>query len=177
MENKNQILVVYAAKRLIEEGYNNFRIQIAGTSTSLYESQIYQKKIESYINDNNIQEYVRMLGYIKNMNEIRKWADIEIIASRSEAFGRVTVEAMMSSMPVIGSDGGANPEIIKHGDTGYIFENDSVDDLMQAMKKFLDSPQEIRRMGENGYNLAKQLFTAEQNARAIEEFYNYVSGE
>lgn len=171
VKNKNQILAVYAAKKLIEEGYYNFRLQIAGASTSLYESQMYEKEIKNYIESNSMQQYVTMLGYIKDMNEIRRGADIEVIASRSEAFGRVTVEAMMSSMPVIGSDEGANPEIIKQSETGLLFKSNDAEALTEAMKKFLDSPQEIKRMGENGYNLAKELFTAEQNAKAIEKFY------
>ena len=176
VQNKNQILVVKAAKQLLEQGYKKFVVRIAGTSTSLKASQMYEQEIRNYISENSLQDYVIMLGYIKNMKEIRKNADVEIVASRSEAFGRVSVEAMMSSMPVIASEAGANPEIISSGETGYLFQSDCVEELAEAMKKLIDNTGNIKRMGKNAYRIAKETFSAEQNAKAIEAFYTDIIG-
>lgn len=176
VENKNQMLVLCASKKLVDEGYHNFRIKVAGISTSLKESQEYEEKLKKYIAENTLEEYVHMLGYVKQMNLVRAEGDVEIVASSTEAFGRVSVEAMMSSMPVIAADAGANPEIVTHGETGYLFKSDSVDELAEAMKKLIEHPEDIKRMGESGYKFAEENFTAEQNARAIEAFYAELVG-
>lgn len=176
VENKNQILAVKAVKLLKEKGRKNFVLQIAGTSTSLKASQIYEEEIKEFIYKNSLQDCVSMLGYQNNMKDVRKNADIEIVASRSEAFGRVSVEAMMSSMPVIASMAGANPELIMDGKNGYLFESDSEEALAMTMDKFLQCPEDIKIMGDNAYYFAKERFTAEQNAKAIEAFYNDLMG-
>jgi len=49
----------------------------------------------------------------------------------SEPFGMVTIEALASGTPVIGSGSGATPEIIKDGVNGFIV--DGVDGIMEAM--------------------------------------------
>lgn len=174
VRNKNQILVAKATKKLIDEGYSNFVVWIAGTSTSLQASKEYEMDIKEYIKQNSIEKYVKMLGYVNNIKEVRKKGDVEIVASKSEAFGRVSVEAMMSSMPVIAADAGANPEIVTSGETGYLFVNDDVNELADAMKKFLENQKDIKKMGEKAYIVAQEKFTAEQNAKLIEEYYKYI---
>lgn len=174
IKNKNQILVVQAAKRLLEEGYSNFEVWIAGASTSLQASKDYEKYIKNYIKENCMEEHVKMLGYVKNMKEVRAKGDVEIVASKSEAFGRVTVEAMMSSMPVIAANAGANSELIIEEETGYLFGNDSVEELMCAMKRILEHHSEIERMGRRAYQIAVDNFTAERNAEEVEKYYNYI---
>lgn len=174
IKNKNQILVVQAAKRLLEEGYRNFEVWIAGTSTSLQVSKDYEKNIKNYIKDNCMEEHVKMLGYVKNMKEVRANGDVESVASKCEAFGRVTVEAMMSSMPVIAANAGANSELIVEGETGYLFKNNCVEELACVMKKVLENHDEIKRMGQRAYQVASENFTAERNAEEIEKYYNYV---
>jgi glycosyltransferase involved in cell wall biosynthesis len=47
--------------------------------------------------------------------------DVLLMCSHSEAFGRVTVEAMKSRLAVVGAAGGATPEIIDDGRTGLLF--------------------------------------------------------
>lgn len=46
---------------------------------------------------------------------MRKKIDVELVCSRSEAFGRVTIESMMSSNPVIGANTGGTKELIIEG--------------------------------------------------------------
>ena len=43
-----------------------------------------------------------------------------IIPSEKESFGLVAIEAMASGVPVIGSNTGGLPEVVEHGETGYL---------------------------------------------------------
>ena len=55
--------------------------------------------------------------------------DAVVMPSRWEAFGLVAIEAMRSGVPVIASNRGALPEIVRHGAGGYIFDLDDPDAL------------------------------------------------
>lgn len=82
---------------------------------------------------------VHILGYVKNMAELREKMDIELICSRSEAFGLVTVEAMRAGNIVIGSNTGATPEIISDGGTGLLYEYNNVHDLASKISEAIEN--------------------------------------
>ena len=105
------------------------------------------------------------------MNEIRKEADVEIVPSNREAFGRVTIEAMFAGMPVIASDSGANPELVQHGRNGLLFQNGDKTDLAEKMSCFIENRESIEQMGKEAALFAMNSFTAKKNADAIEELY------
>ena len=134
------------------------------------DSKLYEAELKMYI-DENLTDRVTMLGRIADMKKLREKADVEIVASSMEAFGRVTVEAMMGGMPVIGSDSGANPELICNGSDGLLFKNGNYMDLAAKMEIFLNDYSQIRKMGENAQIKACNRFLSEENAEKIENLY------
>ena len=66
---------------------------------------------------------------------VKVWqeADVALMCSRAEAFGRVTVEAMKASLPVCGTDSGGTPEIVIDGVNGLLFEPGSSASLASAL--------------------------------------------
>ena len=72
--------------------------------------------------------------YIK-IGEYYQSCDGVIMPSRWEAFGLVAVEAMKYKKPVIVSDCGALPELVKDGYNGYVFKMDDEDSLKLIIDK------------------------------------------
>ena len=70
-----------------------------------------------------------------------------ILPSRSEAMGRVVIESMASGKPVIGSNTGGIPSLIKDGETGFLFEKENISDLAEKMKHLLEDETLTREMG------------------------------
>lgn len=173
--NKQQMLVLDAVHRLKNKKITNFELWIAGSSSSMADSREYENELNEYIIKNKLQN-VTMLGHVSDMKGLRKKADIEIVSSSREAFGRVTVEAMFCGMPVIGSNSGANPEIIKSGFNGLLFEKGNAEQLSQRMLFFLDHLNEIERMGNNAFNFSQERFLATKNASEIFDLYVSLMG-
>lgn len=171
--NKQQMTVLKAAKELKDRKYNNFEVWIAGASSSMKDSKQYEKELNAYISENGLTN-IKVLGRISDMIELRRNTDVEIVASKREAFGRVTIEAMFSGMPVIGSASGANIELITPNVNGELFESENYIDLAERMEKFLNNQNEIKRLGERAFVDACNFFTAEHNADKIEELYREV---
>ena len=76
--------------------------------------------------------------------------DAVIMPSRWEAFGLVAVEAMKYGKPVIASNRGALPEIIKDGENGCIFDFDDPQTLKTILYK-LNKP-ELQKLGAKARN-------------------------
>lgn len=168
--NKRQDLVLKAVLELKRNGVKGFEVWIAGQAGSLQSAKEYANGLETFIKKHNLTE-VKMLGRIINMNEIRRKADVEIVASTMEAFGRVTIEAMLSANPVIASDSGANPELITEGINGCLFESGNASALAEKMNMMIEDTIVIDEMGAYAYELAKEKFSASKNADLIERLY------
>jgi glycosyltransferase involved in cell wall biosynthesis len=96
-----------------------------------------------------------------------------VLPSRSEAMGRVLIEAMACGKAVIGSKIGGIPEIISHGENGLLFDQgieSSVDDLTEAMRTLLSDNLKRLTMGEKGRYLAANVFSESRYVYS----YNYM---
>lgn len=160
---KRQEEAIRAVALLIEAGYRNLHLSIAGPGDT--------DKLCSLIADRKIEEYVTFLGYRSDLPLLRREMDVELVCSLWEAFGRVTVEAMMSSNPVIGADSGGTPELIKDGENGYLYRQGDERDLADKMRRFMKHPERIRRMGKCAYQTAKVQFSSKRNAERMLEIY------
>ena len=88
--------------------------------------------------------------------------------SRYEPFGIAFVEAMSAGLPCIGTTKWAMPELIEHGETGYLVADGAVDELANALIAILRDPINAARMGARGRDRALSRFTWDRvAARAI----------
>lgn len=166
---KGQMLVLQAAKEL-KKNNTDFEIWIAGAASSMSDSKLYEKELKEYI-DKYLTGTAVMLGRVSDMRALRQKTDVEIVASDMEAFGRVTVEAMMSGMPVIASDSGANSELIEDGKDGFLFTCGSSKSLQDKMKCFIIERRLIEHMGMEAQRKAVQEFRLKNNIDKIERLY------
>ncbi len=148
---------------LVKAGYRNLHLSMAGTEVA--------DNLEKLIEECHVRDYVSYLGMIKDMPALRQKMDVELVCSVCEGFGRVTVESLMSSNPVIGADTGGTPELIRNGENGYLYHRGNIEDLAQKMQIFLDHPEQIRTLGDNGYTWSTKMFTQARNAEEIERIY------
>jgi glycosyltransferase involved in cell wall biosynthesis len=84
--------------------------------------QEYRRHIESLVKRFDLSDHVRIMDHCRAPAPLMKSSDVVLMCSRSEAFGRVTVEGMKFGKPVIGTSSGGTPEIIDDGVTGYLYE-------------------------------------------------------
>ncbi len=69
-----------------------------------------------------VSEYVSFLGKQNGLAEILSAADLFLLPSQSESFGLSALEAMSCSVPVVASNVGGIPELVTHGENGYVAE-------------------------------------------------------
>ncbi len=96
-------------------------------------------------------------------------ADVLIIPSRWEGFAMVPLEAMSYSLAIIASNSTSLPEVVKDGVTGFLFENNNYESLLEKITLMTES--NIKKMGQAGNEFFIKNFTADvMIAKTIEVY-------
>lgn len=96
-----------------------------------------------------ILERVEFIEYAPDPFDHFAWANVVVVPSRGEAFGRVTVEALKSGRPVIGARSGATVELIEDEQTGLLFDPGDVAALGAALRRCAAEPTLVDKMSAN----------------------------
>lgn len=162
MKNKGQHITVKAIDQLVNDGYN-IELLIAGRGN-----------IQELGIDISDKKWLKCLGQVNNLPELRKNVDIEIVSSKMEAFGRVTIEAMMSGSAVIGSNSGCTKELISNNENGLLFKQGNYKDLANKIKYLYNNRKEIQRLGNNAYVYSEKNFLINLCAEKIYKLYTEI---
>lgn len=93
-----------------------------------------------------------------------------------ETFGLTIVEAFACGKPVIASNLGAMADLVKHGQTGLLFEPGNPKDLADKIMWMLEHEDECIQMGKNARRVFEEEFTAEKNFEILMGIYKRVIG-
>ena len=97
--------------------------------------------------------------------------DVVVVPSRQERFGVTAVEGMACGKPVIASQVGGLPEIIRDHETGLLIRPEQVEELAEAMVTLLDHPDLRRKMGRAGREDVLRDYDWQQNVSVMEDIY------
>ncbi|MFD1217357.1 glycosyltransferase family 4 protein [Microbulbifer celer] len=117
--------------------------------------------------------HAHLLGSVDNreMPRIYRAADASALPSLMEATSIAGLEAMACGLPVIGSDVGGIPYIVRHGKNGLLVTPESSDELQQAIEQLLAQPQRCRDMGEQAIQMVDSEFTWRHVAEKVRSHY------
>jgi glycosyltransferase involved in cell wall biosynthesis len=96
-----------------------------------------------------------------------------VYITHAEGLGSAALLAMSAGVPVIGSNLGGLPEIVRHGETGLLVEN-RPDAIADAIRELQRDPARARQLGEAGRRLVVAEFTVERMVRRTMEVYRQV---
>jgi glycosyltransferase involved in cell wall biosynthesis len=166
---KGQYLAVQALSRLIQNE-TALRLNIVGAV--LHSEKTYLRKLKKEIREFGLEKQVKFWGTQNEMSSIYQQADLVLIPSLAEPFGRVAIEAGYYGKPVICSNRGGLPEIVVNGKTGFVFNPDKLNDLADKVEQFLNlSQKEKLAMGLKGQERVLKLFNVETMIHKIKKIY------
>jgi glycosyltransferase involved in cell wall biosynthesis len=100
-----------------------------------------REAIEEQIITLGLSSHVFLLGNIVEAARFLKAFDLFVLVSKSESYGYVIHEAGLAMVPVVATDVGGIPDIIKNKADGILIQPDSVMELVSAIKTTLSSPE------------------------------------
>lgn len=144
-------------KRLNNEGYV-FSLDVIGGG-------IGYDYIKRYLDDLNIPN-IRLLGNKENPYPYVKKADVVVLPSETESYGLAFCETVIIGTPVIMTDVGIAPDVMKNGRYGILVENKETK-IYEGLKKFLDDKSYVSKFRNNSiedvdyFNLKKIIANVE----------------
>lgn len=98
-------------------------------------------------------------------------ADVFVFPSDLEGFGFAVAEAMSCGVPVVVSDRGALPELVRDGAEGFVCAAGDRAAFARAVRRCLDDRALARRLGEAGRRRIDAAFRWDRASRRVEEIY------
>lgn len=149
----------------IKEKYNpDIHLIIAGNPTK-NEGEGLLNELKEKVRDYKLEDSVLFAGRVNENQDFYSAIDLFAMASQSESYGLVTIEAMLSGIPVIGTKTGGTPELLNFGEYGVLYKPGDIEDFTGKVIEIY-----------NNYNkYLKKSVDARENA--IEEYSHHTECE
>ena len=168
-DRKNPELIVKAISAIDGE----ISLEIIGPTPN----KSYLNKLKESIHNSQHKENILLTPFTALDELIKKYsnANLFILASKSEGLGRVVIEAQATACPVLVSSNTGAVDLIIDNETGYIFENDNLNDLRDKIKNIIDNQLYSVQVGVNGKSFVTQNHTIENFKFGYKKLFDLVS--
>jgi colanic acid/amylovoran biosynthesis glycosyltransferase len=165
-EAKGQLLLIEAAALLADKGIA-FELVLAGDGPM-------RNEIEKLVQECGLGERVRITGWISS-SQVRE----EILAARAlvlpsfaEGLPVVIMEAMALRRPVLSTYVAGIPELVRHGQEGWLFPAGAVKELAEAMEACLaSSVDDLKRLGDAAQSRVLVRHSVDTEAGKLAELF------
>jgi len=120
-----------------------------------------------------LNEKVFFLGKIDAVAPLLAGADLFLLPSGGESFGLSALEALACSVPVVGSNVGGLPEVVRQNETGVLCAVGDVDGMSEAAIGILSDRDRWRAMGTLAATDARERFSLDEIVGEYEAFYEF----
>ena len=130
-------------------------------------------KLQQLIEKYRIGKIIRFVGWVQQETKIRylQDSDVYILPSYSEGLPVSVLEAMAYGKPVISTNVGGIPEIVKHKENGFLIQPGNLAEIHQSMQYFMDNPRDIEKYGAISAKIVEKHLP-DSVVSQLEEIYN-----
>ena len=158
------------ASKLLLKDNKNLMFLIAG-------SGVLEENMKAYIKENNLEEKVKMLGFIEDIDSFYNVLDINVLTSYSESFPYALLEGARLKKPTIATQVGGIPEMIKNNETGFLIKPHNSQDLKDKINLLLEDKSLLYNFGERFYKYVYENFSDEKMAKTHIDIYKNILKE
>ncbi|THD66785.1 glycosyltransferase [Robertkochia marina] len=130
-----------------------------------------RKELEAFINDNQLEDHVELLGYVDNPYPYLKNAQLYVASSRTEGFSTVVSEALVLGKPVLATNCAGMNELLGASEFGLITEN-STEGIFKGIQEILLNKALLERYVIQSEIRGKQ-FKLESSVLEIEKLWSH----
>lgn len=166
-EQKGQLLIVNAVNLLVKKGIK-IDLVLAGDGEM-------RGEIEKLIADYALQNHITITGWISS-EQVREQilaARALVLPSFAEGLPVVIMEALALKRPVLTTYIAGIPELVRNGESGWLFPAGDIAELARVMEEFLATPlDKLNQMGEVGYQRVLQRHSIDIEAAKLELLFS-----
>ena len=163
---KRQGMFVEIAAKVAAQN-DKVRFHIIGAALDTPEHRAYNREVHQLVAKHQLHEVVHFTGHRTDMPKAMQELDLLVTLSA----GSVIAEAMAAGKPVIGTPVGSTPEMIVHGETGYIVPLDPMDEIANKIVELAKDPIQSEHIGRRARKYAEKVFGVERHVQKIQNLY------
>jgi glycosyltransferase involved in cell wall biosynthesis len=118
-----------------------------------------------------VAERVEFLGESRDVAPVLARHDLFVLPSRSEAFPNALIEAMATALPVVATDVGGIPEVVRPGLNGLLVRPDDTNALADAVLALMDDPAAAAALGRAARADVERHYTIDRMVERFEQLY------
>jgi len=161
---KGHRVLLESASRLSARGVR-FRLQLVGDGPE----RDYLERVTRAL---GLEDRVEFLGERDDVPALLARADLFVFPTTGrEGLGLAAIEAMAAGLPVVASEIGGLPEVVRQGRTGYLVSPGDPDALEKAILDLLSEPEHARALGAEGRRRVEAHFGSEAMVARVEATY------
>ncbi|SFR15672.1 glycosyltransferase family 4 protein [Desulfoscipio geothermicus] len=134
-------------------------------------------KLEEEIRLSSMDDYFTFTGVVDNIAQAYAAMDIFVLPSITEGLPLTILEAMAFSLPVVATSVGGVPEIIKHGECGFLVPPDNHKELASKIAYLLDCPSIRDELRNRGRQRVSDKFDAQKMIQKTINIYYHLLKE
>lgn len=155
--------LLFALRELKQEGRGDVVLWIVGEGGL-------RGRLERLCRELGVDGNVVFMGHVDDVARCLERSWVFVLPSLYEPFGMAAAEASAAGRPIIASRVGGLREVVREGETGYLFRPGDYRELSRLLMIMLDDAELRRRLGERGREYAKE-FSAARIAEKYVELY------
>ncbi len=124
-----------------------------------------------------LTDTVFFTGHRSDLLDIYSSFDLFLMTSLTEGLPNTVLEAMAMGVPVVSTDVGGVPELVRDGQDGLLCPVGDAASLATAVCSLLEQPQLRRKMEESSRHRVEEQFDFAKRVRILEDMYLYFSGK
>lgn len=171
---KNQLEAVEAAAELRRMGVESFEIDLFGDKAA---NVAYVQALRRSIKRHSLEKHVKLRGYTNSVYQAMNDYNVVLSTSTYEPFGRTIVEGQLFGRVVVANKTGGGPELIKHEETGFLYELGNPKDLALALKFIVDNPDKALNVAAKARKMQTGTFLTDSRYDALIETVEYYDGK
>ncbi len=119
-----------------------------------------------------VEDMVKFLGFRNDIPHLLKAIDLFVLSSYLEGLCTSLLDAMASRLPIVATRTGGIPEAVEDGVNGILVPPRNPSALADAIYHLYQKRDLLIKMGENGYERAKRIFSVEKMIENTISLYN-----
>lgn len=119
-----------------------------------------------------IEDRLRITGWTNEPNQYISILDVALLTSKWEGFGLVLLQYMLYKKPVIASNVGGIPEIVRDGVTGYLVDWNDTEAYCTRIRAIYENPVAYEVIVQNAYNMVKEEYSLARLVEEHDKLYN-----
>lgn len=133
--------------------------------------EAYRDRLHALADELGLGDRVRFTGYREDMPAVMNALDVFVLPSHGEPFGIVVLEAMAAARPIVATNAGGVPDIVRDGQEALLVPAGDVDAMADAIARLLAEDELAARLGRAAEARVREEFPLWRHAARVREVY------